>query len=716
MTGLRQEAVTVVTLDTSSVPAAAARVERSLGGIQQSAAVSARQTANAMRQLPAQLTDIATQLAGGQNPLLILLQQGGQIRDSFGSIGASLRGLASAINPLGLVAGAVAGVGAVALAGANEAAKLRDQLILSGNAAGQTSDQLRSLTERISASSGQTQGQVRELLGSLVESGRTAGAVFDSTATAIARIAELSGKSAVQIASQFSGQLANPSRVASQLNDQYNFLDLAQARRIRRLEDEGRKVEAANLTNSLLIRSLQEQGRELQALEGWWDAAGRALSSYWERFKQIGAPATTGQLIDAARQRVQDLENQLAQNRRLPAAFQGALSVVSPESRNLEARLDAARLDLANLAERMRQERAAADAAAARALGRGEVNGVLNPTKGPRAEDRLGDFIARELQDQVERDRLREERLLAQQQSLDVLIGEQLRAQEERDAQRLTQQAEFLQQYVDQNARAQIELMTDERARGEALIELDREIALRRLAERTDLLPSVRDQAALEINRGASLELQKLEVDLAATSAREMRGDVVNALQAAFQDSQNPARAFAVALGNAIFTRVSSRLADALATAVVGQTGTGGLLGGLLGGLFGIGGVDGSTGGAWLGEGVPSGVPGWDAAVPPPGLATGTNFVPRDMLAVLHKGEAVVPKAYNPAAGGGGVQVNVYGAPAGVERQSVRRGADGTQIVDVVLAAVAGDVQRGGRVRRSITGTFGAGALAPRRG
>ena len=34
------------------------------------------------------------------------------------------------------------------------------------------------------------------------------------------------------------------------------------------------------------------------------------------------------------------------------------------------------------------------------------------------------------------------------------------------------------------------------------------------------------------------------------------------------------------------------------------------------------------------------------------GLATGTNYVPQDMLAQIHEGEAVVPKKYNPAANG----------------------------------------------------------------
>ena len=38
---------------------------------------------------------------------------------------------------------------------------------------------------------------------------------------------------------------------------------------------------------------------------------------------------------------------------------------------------------------------------------------------------------------------------------------------------------------------------------------------------------------------------------------------------------------------------------------------------------------------------------------PIPAFAVGTNYVPRDMLAQIHEGEAIVPKAFNPWAGGG---------------------------------------------------------------
>ena len=41
---------------------------------------------------------------------------------------------------------------------------------------------------------------------------------------------------------------------------------------------------------------------------------------------------------------------------------------------------------------------------------------------------------------------------------------------------------------------------------------------------------------------------------------------------------------------------------------------------------------------------------------PIPRLATGTNYVPQDGLAYLHEGEAVVPKRYNPSAGGNNSQ------------------------------------------------------------
>lgn len=147
--------------------------------------------------------------------------------------------------------------------------------------------------------------------------------------------------------------------------------------------------------------------------------------------------------------------------------------------------------------------------------------------------------------------------------------------------------------------------------------------------------------------------------DLPKDAANETYTSVRDALAAAFRDTKNPIKAFAEGLGNAIFSRVTARLADAMAMQLVGSTGGGGLFGTLLsaaGSLFG--------GGVPVGDG--TGATG-DFARFDRRLATGTNYVPYDgMKATLHEGEAVIPKRYNPAAGGspmGGTRVVLTYAP-----------------------------------------------------
>ena len=64
---------------------------RSTDPVMKEFGVSSAQTTAALRQMPAQLTDIFTSLAGGQNPLLVLIQQGGQIKDAFGGVSNTVK-------------------------------------------------------------------------------------------------------------------------------------------------------------------------------------------------------------------------------------------------------------------------------------------------------------------------------------------------------------------------------------------------------------------------------------------------------------------------------------------------------------------------------------------------------------------------------------------------------------------------------------------------
>jgi lambda family phage tail tape measure protein len=85
-------------------------VEKTDGTLKKSG-VTAAQTSAAFRQLPAQISDIFTSLAGGQNPLMVLIQQGSQIKDSFGGVGNTVEALGGKVKGFfSSVGGSTAGV------------------------------------------------------------------------------------------------------------------------------------------------------------------------------------------------------------------------------------------------------------------------------------------------------------------------------------------------------------------------------------------------------------------------------------------------------------------------------------------------------------------------------------------------------------------------------------------------------------------------------
>ena len=85
-------------------------------------------------------------------------------------------------------------------------------------------------------------------------------------------------------------------------------------------------------------------------------------------------------------------------------------------------------------------------------------------------------------------------------------------------------------------------------------------------------------------------------------------------------------------------------------------------------------------------------------------FAVGTNYVPNDMIAQIHKGEAIVPAAYNPAAGGlGSGQVNnvsVVVNTGGGQDSSTANNQDATKlgalISNVVKATIIKEQRNGG--------------------
>ncbi len=160
-------------------------------------ALSSKQYAQAMRQVPAQITDIVTSLVSGQPAYMVAIQQGGQLKDSFGGIGNAARALMTALNPVVLVVGAVAAVAAVigtAFAkGQAETYEFAKATALSGNAAHTTGGQLRQYAQDIDAVVG-TEANAAAVLAQLAATGNVANEQLKKAAEAAIRLQRDAGR------------------------------------------------------------------------------------------------------------------------------------------------------------------------------------------------------------------------------------------------------------------------------------------------------------------------------------------------------------------------------------------------------------------------------------------------------------------------------------------------------------------------------------------
>lgn len=288
-----------------------AQVNKSLDGT----GISARQTAAAMRMVPAQMTDIVTQLAGGQNPFLILIQQGGQLKDSFGGIGPMFRALASMITPyavtVGAAAAAIGAVGYAAYKGASETREFASSLILTGNYAGQTAQQLSDVSRRVGEAHS-TMGRSADVLNKLVASGRVAGGSLETVAGAIVNMSETGARSVDDLVSEFVRLGESPSQAIAKINESMHFLDAATYDRIRALEQQGQKEQAAALAQATLADATTRAADQVRAsagtLERGWNALGLAARRAWDSMLNIGRPTP----VEELRKQAEAVRNQIA--------------------------------------------------------------------------------------------------------------------------------------------------------------------------------------------------------------------------------------------------------------------------------------------------------------------------------------------------------------------------------------------------------------------
>ncbi|WP_324622740.1 phage tail length tape measure family protein [Delftia lacustris] len=277
--------------------------------------VSAAQTAAALRQVPAQFTDIVVSLQAGQAPLTVLLQQGGQLKDMFGGTGAAAKALGGyvmgLVSPLTLVAAAGAAMAVAFHQGAQENEAFVRSIALTGNASGVTTSQLREYARQIDAVVG-TQAQAASGLADFVAAGVRGGEELRRYTQTAIEWEKITGQAVSKTADQFASLQKDPLAAVLKLNEGTNFLTVSVYEQIKALDDQGRKADASKIAMDALDGAMRERSKTIKDSLGYiergWNAIKSAASGAWDAMLNVGRASTPVDTLAAVRKQIADLE------------------------------------------------------------------------------------------------------------------------------------------------------------------------------------------------------------------------------------------------------------------------------------------------------------------------------------------------------------------------------------------------------------------------
>lgn len=252
--------------------------------------LSQKQVTAAMRGVPAQITDIFISLQGGQNPLTVLLQQGGQLKDMFGGIVPAARALASAlvglVNPYTVAAAAVGVLGAAYLGAEARANAFNEALIMSGQSGNITADDLQRYAEQLDNISGITSRQAADALTQVAASGKIAADQYALVAQAASQMQNVTGKAMKDTIAEYAELARDPYNAIMRFNEAENFLTASIAQRIKVLQESGRIEEAIALaTETRATAQIQRTNDVVESLglvSGAWHGIKRNTAEAWD--------------------------------------------------------------------------------------------------------------------------------------------------------------------------------------------------------------------------------------------------------------------------------------------------------------------------------------------------------------------------------------------------------------------------------------------------
>ncbi|MEO3879266.1 phage tail tape measure protein [Rheinheimera fenheensis] len=280
--------------------------------------VSAKQMQAALRNVPAQFTDIAVSLQAGQNPLTVFLQQGGQLKDMFGGIGPAAQAMGGYV--LGLInpfTSAAAAAGVLALAyyqGSIEADRFRNALILTGNVSGTTVEGLTEMARRIDGVSG-TQRQASAALAEIANTGKFTAEQIEMVGRAAVQMENVTGKAVADTLSEFEKLTKDPANSVAELNEKYNFLTADIYEQIKALEQQGRTQEAVSMAVKAYADAVEQRTGEITEnlgyIESGWKGIKNAAAEAWDSVLGVGRSSTLSDELALLDTQIAQIESRL---------------------------------------------------------------------------------------------------------------------------------------------------------------------------------------------------------------------------------------------------------------------------------------------------------------------------------------------------------------------------------------------------------------------
>ncbi len=244
---------------------------------------TAKETAFALRGLPAQFTDIVVSLQGGQAPLTVLLQQGGQIKDMFGGIAPALRSMGGAIvsmvNPLTVAISAIAAIGYSAYSVSEQLSGFSRAVISSGEYSGIAASQFTNMRDRLAETRGSADDATQALT-ALQASGKIVGDQFDMIAEAAIRFQRAGGQAIQQTVDDFASLSKDPVAALVTLDEKYKFLTASVLSQVAALKDQGDTQGAIILAQKALGDATNDMAAKMEV--------GLSLATrLWLAFKDV---------------------------------------------------------------------------------------------------------------------------------------------------------------------------------------------------------------------------------------------------------------------------------------------------------------------------------------------------------------------------------------------------------------------------------------------